>query len=124
MDALKTILLVVVVGSGTWAVADDQSAIRLSNSHLALRFDRRTGAWFGFADHHSGDELVIGPVSRSMILPHPHTKTGHTSNPPGRGLAESPRPQRRLALYAYAPFYPTGRLPSGTNPCRVPTAER
>ena len=67
----QSILLVVVVGYGTWAVADDQSPIRLSNSHLALRFDRRTGAWIGFADHRSGDELVIGPVSRTMILPPP-----------------------------------------------------
>jgi hypothetical protein len=71
MDALKPIFLVVVVGYGTWAVADDQSPIRLSNSHLALRFDRRTGAWIGFADSRSGDELVIGPVSRTMILPPP-----------------------------------------------------
>jgi hypothetical protein len=52
-------------------VADDQSPIRLSNSQLALRFDRRTGAWIGFADPRSGDELVIGAVSRTMILPPP-----------------------------------------------------
>ena len=38
---------------------------------MALRFDRRTGAWIGFVDRHNGEELVTGHVSRTLILPAP-----------------------------------------------------
>jgi predicted alpha/beta-hydrolase family hydrolase len=54
---LEIILLTMVVGSSAWAVAGDDSPIRLSNSHLTLRFDRRSGAWIGFADAHGGENL-------------------------------------------------------------------
>ena len=70
----QSILLAVVVGCCAWAVADDQSSIRLRNSHMVLRFDRRTGAWIGFADGRSGEELVTGPASRTMILPVPRRR--------------------------------------------------
>ena len=70
----QSIFLAVIVVSCAWAVADDRSPVRLSNSQLVLRFDRRSGAWIGFADTRSGEELVTGLVPRTMILPWPIRK--------------------------------------------------
>ena len=67
----QAVFLAMIVGWCAWAVADDRAPIRLSNSHMALRFDRRTGAWIGLVDAQSGEELVTGHVLRTMILPPP-----------------------------------------------------
>ena len=105
----QSIFLVVVAGYGTWAVADDQSPIRLSNSHLALRFDRRTGAWIGFADARNGEELVTGPMPRTMIIPPPIRRLELQAIRRAVALAQGHRTQRRLALYADASFTDCGR---------------
>ncbi len=63
------ILLTLTAGCCTCAVAGEPAPILLSNSHLTLRFDRRTGAWIGWVDARSGEDLVTGPVPRTMVLP-------------------------------------------------------
>ena len=56
------------------ASSEDASPIRLVNRSLVLSFDRQTGAWIGLHDAPAGDDLIVSPASKAMLLPPPIRK--------------------------------------------------
>lgn len=56
----------VVLALGTAAA---EPPLVLENRQIALRFEARTGAWSGFIDRRTGDELVAGLSSLTTVAP-------------------------------------------------------
>jgi glycosidase len=64
---LSWLLIVVFASMAMAAAAVPESPIVLQNNRLSLSFDAKTGAWIGFADRQTGEQLVAGEGQRGLV---------------------------------------------------------
>lgn len=56
-------------GVNSMPARSGKAGIILESKHMALRFDRQTGAWISFVDRSSGKELIVGPRISGVVPP-------------------------------------------------------